>query len=170
LIVSHNADDALIYGVGGYLLAATQEAEQRGNVSLITQKRRQFIGEEEYPVKCKSFALLNGPVRSVTSVSYLDSDDTEQELDASLYRFANGDIYFKDNPPTLADGPNTIWVDYEAGYGDSPSVVDALWQNIVMQLAFRKYELRGESPGPTPDAWERMIDRQIVIAGGNRRA
>lgn len=169
LIVSHNADDTIILGVGGYLYAATVEAENRGNVSLITQKRRQFIGLEDYPVACKSFALGFGPVQSVTAVKYLDEDDAEQTYPVASYRYSHGDIYFKEDPPTLADGPNTIWVDYVAGYGDSPSTVNALWQNIVMQLAFRKYELRGESPGQTPDAWERMIDRQIVIAGGSRR-
>jgi len=167
LIVSHSADDDLIFGVGGHLPAAVREAENRGNVSLITQKRRQYI--DEYPVKCKSFALGFGPVQSILAVGYLDSSDEEQVYPGTSYRFTNGDIYFKENPANIADGPGTIWVDYEAGYGDTPAAVDSLWQNIVMQLAFRKYELRGESPGPTPDAWERMIDRLIVIAGGSRR-
>jgi uncharacterized phiE125 gp8 family phage protein len=169
LIVSHNADDTIILGVGGYLHAATVEVENRGNVSLISQQRRQYIGVDDYPVACKSFALGFGPVQSITAVMYLDEDDVEQTYPATSYRYSHGDIYFKEDPPTLADGPNTIWVDYVAGYGDTPSAVDSLWQNIVMQIAFRKYELRGESPGQTPDAWERMIDRQIVIAGGSRR-
>lgn len=169
LIVSHNADDALIFGVGGHLPAAAEEAEHRGSVSLITQKRRQYIAPEDFPVACKSFALGYGPVQSILAVGYLDSSDVEQEYDAADYRYTNGDIYFKDDPATIADGPNTIWVDYVAGYGDTPTSIPAIWQNIVMQLAFRKYELRGESPGTTPDAWERMIDRLVVIAGGNRR-
>jgi len=168
-MVSHNADDALILGVGGYLGAAANEAEERGGIALIRQKRRQYIGCEEYPVAGKSFALLYGPVSAITVVKYLDSSDAEQTYPSTSYRYSNGDIYFKLGPPTLADGPNAIWVDYETGFGDTPTEVPAMWQNIVMQLAFRKYELRGESPGDASMAWERMIDRQIVIAGGSRR-
>lgn len=160
----------MIFDVGGYLPAATVEAERRGGVSLIRQRRRQYISASEYPIVGNSFALSYGPVLSVTAVKYLDSLDAEQTYPAASYRYSNGDIYFKALPPTLADGPNTIWVDYEAGYGDTPASVDPLWQNIVMLLAFNKYELRGESAGQNPDAWERMITRLIVTAGGDRRA
>lgn len=170
MIVNHNADDALIFNVGGYLPAATVEAERRGNVSLIRQRRKQFIGVEHLPVAGNSISLSYGPVISVSAVKYLDSSDAEQTYPTSSYRYSNGEIYFKLDPPTLADGPNTIWVEYEAGYGDTPTAVDPLWQNIVMMLAYRKYELRGESPGNAPDAWERLMDKLIITAGGDRRA
>lgn len=169
LMLTHSADDKLVLGVGGYMRAAADEVEKRGSVALIRQRRRQYIGIEELPVAGKTFALIYGPYISLLAVKYLDSLDVEQTYPAASYRISNGDIYFKDDPPTLAEGPNTIWVDYEAGYGDTPASVDAAWQNIVMQLAFRKYELRGESPGNMPDAWERMIDRLVVAAGGSRR-
>lgn len=167
LELTHDADDDLVTGVGGYLAAATREAEQRGNVSLIRQQRKQYIGPEAFPVIGQSFALLFGPVIEVTAVKYLDSDDAEQTYPSTSYRATGEEIYFKANPPTLADGPNTIWVEYESGFGDTPDDVDSLWQNLVMQLAYRMYELRGESA--TSPAWERMIDRLVVIAGGSRR-
>ncbi len=169
LMLNHRADDKLIFGVSGYLPAATDEVEKRGCVALIRQRRRQYIGYEENPVSGKSFALINGPHLTTTAVKYLDSNEVIQDYPASSYRISNGDIYFKANPPTLAYGPNTIWVDYEAGFGDAPSAVDGAWQHVVMVLAFRMYELRGESPGDNVDAWERMIERMVVNAGGSRR-
>jgi len=170
LQLQHAADDNVIYGVGGYLPAATGEVEKRGNVSLITQKRKQFIGLEVYPVEEQTIELLNGPVVSVTAVRYLDEDDAEQTYPAESYRVTSDGVYFKEEPPTLADGPESIWIEYEAGYGILPDTVPAEWQSIVMQLAYRRYELRGESAGSRYDEWERMIDRQICLAGGSRRA
>jgi uncharacterized phiE125 gp8 family phage protein len=167
LELTHNADDTLVTGVGGYLEAATSEAESRGNVALIRQHRRQFIEADR--LKGESFALIYSPVIEVLSIKYLDSDDVEQDYPSESYRVSHGQIYFKNDPPTRAEGPGTLWVEYECGYGDTPVDVDAQWQSIVMQLAYRRYELRGENPGTTPDAWERMMDRQIVIAGGSRR-
>jgi uncharacterized phiE125 gp8 family phage protein len=169
LQLTHTADDDLILGVGGYLEEATAETENRGNVSLIRQSRKQYIGPEAFPVAGQSFALLNGPVVTVTAVKYLDENDAVQTYPATSYRTSGDEIYFKENPPTLAEGANTIWIEYTAGFGDTPASIGSGWRKIVMMLAYRAYELRGESPGNTPDAWERMIDRQIVIAGGSRR-
>jgi uncharacterized phiE125 gp8 family phage protein len=171
LQLQHAADDVVVFGVGGYLPAATGEVEKRGNVSLIAQRRKQYIGLEEYPVCGKTIEVLYGPVISVTAVKYLDSSDAVQTYPATSYRVTDtGEVYFKDNPPTLAAGPQTIWIEYEAGYGALPDNVPAEWQSIVMQLAYRRYELRGESAGQKYDEWERMIDRQICLAGGSRRA
>lgn len=169
LQINHNADDNVVFEVGGYVPAAVSECEKRGQVSLIRQSRKQYIGAEDYPVAKKSFALQFGPVLTVTAVRYLDSNDATQTYPAGSYSVRRDKVYFKANPPSLAEGPESIWIEYEAGYGNTPSDVPAEWQSIVMQLAYRRYELRGESPGPQADAWERMMDRQIVIAGGDRR-
>jgi uncharacterized phiE125 gp8 family phage protein len=171
--LTHTLDDNIVLGVGGYLFAAAEEAEGRGVVSLIRQQRKQIIGSD---VGCyiagQGVELSYGPVISVSAVKYLDSDGVEQTLDTSAYRVSVSQnlVYFRDNPPSLADGPGTIWIEYEAGFGDNSDSVPAVWQNIVMTIAMRRYEYRGGDTGSTNAAWERMIRQMVNVAGGSYRA
>lgn len=168
--LTHDLDDDIVLGVGGYVLAATAEVENRANVALIHQQRRQYIGEELLGSLCgKTVELSFGPVVSVTDITYLDGDEVEQTLGASYYRASSNAIYFKEELPTLANGPGTVWVNYVAGYGATDADVPAQWQNLVMMLAMRKYDLRTGDGGATTDVYERMIDQMIVTAGGSRR-
>lgn len=172
--LTHSLDDNIVLGVGGYLPSATEDTENRGNVSLIRQKRRQIIGEELLGCLSGECVLLGyGPVIGTQPivVTYLDSDGVEQTLPATNYRLLadNESLYFFGSLPSFASGPGTVWVDYEAGYGDTSDDVPARWQNIVMTIAMRKYDFRGGDSGPSNDSWERMINRMVVNAGGSRR-
>lgn len=171
LQVTHKYDDNIIFEIGGYVPAATAEVENLGGVSLIRQKRRQYIGEEVLAdLAGLTIYLSFGPILSLTNVFYLDRDDQEQTMPESYYRLTADGIYFKDRPASLADGPDTIYVDYEAGFGNSPDQVPAPWQNVVMQAANRKYEYRGgDLSAQVNESWQRMIERMVVIAGASRR-
>ncbi len=171
LQVTHDLDDDIIYEIGGYLPAAVNETENRGTVSLIRQRRRLYLGTDVLPyLTGENIALPFGPILAVTSVKYLDADGAEQTMAGTYYRATvdTCSIYFKDCP-VLADGPNTVWIDYESGYGNDPSAVPALWQNIVAQIAFRKYDLRGGDGGANAEKWERMIQGLVNIAGASQR-
>lgn len=173
LQLDHTEDDNIVFDVGGFLPSATADAENRGNVALIRQKRRQTIGHGliRGGLSGVQINLAVSPVIDITHVHYLDGDGIEQEMSVSNYRLLPDaqTLYFFGTLPVLLDGPGTVWVDYEAGYGDSPEDVPSEWQNIVSQIAFRKYDYRGGDSGPSNDSYERMLDRLIVVAGGSRR-
>lgn len=169
LEINHELDDSLLSGVGGYLGAAVADVEKLGNISLIRQTRRQIVGEEWLSdLSGNTFNLNYGPYLSLVGVGYLDEDGAEQTLPTDNYRISADmcSIYFRGTLPTLLDGPGTIWVDYEAGYGDNISDVPDDWQNIIMVLAFHKYDNRG---GGVDFKFDRMLDNLIVAAGGSRR-
>lgn len=169
--VSHIHEDELLLGNGGYLWGAISEIENRSNLALINQKRRHFIGEELLDsLEGVTVALERGPAIAITSVQYLDVNEATQTLPASLYRLSGDDIYFKSGDyPTFAEGPGVLWVNYDVGHGTVPTSVPAEWQNLVMMVAMRRYETREGADGQTDKAWEFMIDRLVVVAGGSRR-
>jgi uncharacterized phiE125 gp8 family phage protein len=170
--VSHDLDDTLIAGVGGYLLAATGEIEKRGNVSLIRQSRLHYVGDDQLGnITDESVSLGYGPIVSVTAVKYLDSAGVTQTLATTNYRVSTqlATVYFISAPDTLADGPGTIWIEYESGFGDTPASVPAEWQNLVAMVAMRRYEYRDGDGGPNIDKWERMLRRMVIAAGGEYR-
>jgi uncharacterized phiE125 gp8 family phage protein len=173
LQLDNHEDDSLVFDIGGHVPAATAECENRANKALIRQSRLQTVGWDLIyaGLSGKQICLSVSPVISVTAVKYLDIDGVEQTMPTANYRMLpdKENLYFQGTLPDLYDGPGTVWVEYEAGYGDTPAEVPSEWQSIVCQLAFRKYDLRGGDSGGSNDSFERMVDRMIVIAGGSRR-
>lgn len=160
-------DDNLIMGVHGYLASATEEVEKRGMVALIKQSRIQYIGEEILPYLEGSTVLISvGPVIDITAVKYLDSTGAEQTFDAADYRFLENQtaMYFA-NVPDLADGPGTVWIEYEAGYGIATTAVPPSWAHLVQLLTMRNYDFRSGDSGSTNDQWERLIRNKFRNAG-----
>lgn len=168
--IDHSEDDALL---DEYLAAATEDAENRGNVALIRQSRIQTIGWDLIfsGLSNTHICLSVNPVLSVTAVKYIDPEGNEASLSVTNYRLLpdRESLYFFGELPALIDGPGSMWIEYEAGYGDTPATVPSAWRSIVSQLAFRKYDYRGGDTGPSNDSFERMLDRMIVAAGGSRR-
>jgi uncharacterized phiE125 gp8 family phage protein len=173
LQLDHHEDDSLVFDIGGYLASATADCENRANKALIRQKRIQTIGWDLLAAGLSGLQIYvsTGPVLSITAVKYLDADGVEQSMPTTNYRLLpdKENLYFYGDIPAYSEGPGAVWVEYEAGYGDTPAEVPSEWQSIVSQLAFRKYDLRGGDSGGSNDSFERMIDRMIVIAGGSRR-
>lgn len=173
LQLDHHEDDSLVFNIGGYLPSATADCENRANKALIRQQRIQTIGWDFIfcGLSGVQVCISVGPVISITAVKYLDIDGVEQTLPTTNYRLLpdRENIYFYGDLPQHADGPGTVWIEYEAGYGDTADEVPSEWQSIVCQLAFRKYDLRGGDGGTSNDSFERMVDRMIVVAGGSRR-
>jgi uncharacterized phiE125 gp8 family phage protein len=173
LQLDHSLDDNIVFEIGGMLPAATADVENHANRSLIRQRRLQTIGHDLLlaGLSGQSVMVNFGPVIAITAIKYLDLDGAEQTLPEENYRLSvdKETLYFKGELPELAEGPDTLWVEYEAGYGDTIASVPSEWQNIVSQVAYRKYDFRGGDSGSTSEAYYRMLDRLILCAGGSRR-
>lgn len=165
LLVNHSSDDTLLDTL---LWAAVEEVEIRGNVALINQQRRQYLGPDE-AIAEETIALSQVPIVSVSGVYYLDNDGAQQTLATSKYRVTQKGVRFGNDLPTMVTGPDKLWIDYVAGYGTTADSVPATWQHCVMFLAMHKYELRGDDPGKYSKEWERAFANLILMAGGQMR-
>lgn len=172
--IDHSEDDLLIeFETGGYLAAAVEYIEARGQVSLINQQRRLYLNELPHD---EAIHIIRGPLVSATSVKYLDSDKAEQTLSADVYRAIttkrSSAIYFDDSTCSieLADGPGVVWIDMVCGFGTAASSVPAMWRQLVAEVAAHFYERRtGAAGGGLDPAMEAVWDRKITIAGGVKR-
>lgn len=168
--IDHSEDDLLLeFGTGGYLAAAVEYIETRGQVSLINQERRLRLDELPYD---ETIHALRGPLVSVSAVTYLDDDGAEQTLSTDLYRTIIGGkrsgVYFTDETDTieLADGPGVVWIDMVCGHGTTAAAVPAMWRLLVAEVAAYFYEHRTAVAGGGIDpAMEAVFDRKITIAG-----
>lgn len=100
-----------------------------------------------FPSDDKPIYLRRGPVQSVTSLKYYDTNNSQQTWNSSNYFVDTssevGRIY-ADNVsyPDLYDRPNAIEVIYVAGYSDIDDVpLD--FKEAVLHLIAEWYEVRG---------------------------
>lgn len=171
--LDHSEDDSLLLtGSGGYLAAATEYVESRGQISLVQQKRKMRL--DELPAG-DSVHVIRGPLISIQSITYLDADKVTQTLDTSCYRVIAGgrssSVYFEEHlTATLADGPGIVEINMTCGFGTAPTSVPALWRQLVAEVTSYFYERRNAIAGGGLDpAFEAVIDRKVIIAGGVRR-
>ena len=106
-----------------------------------------------------------GPVTSVTSVKYLDTDGVEQTLDPSVYSFDSGRQIIKlshgQEWPEVAVYDSAVKVEYVAGYGADETCVPRMLKSAVLlmtaQLFFEPDGGDYHNPA-TLNAYERIID------------
>ena len=119
--VLHNDEDALITGL---IAAATAHVEKQTGRAILAQTWRLTL--EGF---ADSITLPQSPLRSVTSVKYLNAAGTEQTLASSVYvvdaTSTPGRIVLAaDNDwPVTADSPNAVVVEYQAGYDAAPAPI-----------------------------------------------
>ena len=172
--IDHSADDLLLeFGSGGYLAAAVEIIESRGQVSLVNQRRQ--IRLDEMP-SAESVHITRGPLVSVQSITYLDTDRVSQTLATTKYRVIPGGrsscVYFEEDAwfMNLAYGPGVVMINVTCGFGEHPDQVPALWRQLVSEVACHLYERRnGFAGGGLDPAFEAVIDRKVTIAGGTKR-
>jgi uncharacterized phiE125 gp8 family phage protein len=160
----HSSDDAIL---AEYLEAALAETENRGQVALIEQKRVTVLdGWPDGPVN-----LHFRPNASVTLVQYVDTAGATQTLVSTSYRVSSTGlprIEFISSLPACIDGVGTVKIFYTCGYGAAGSAVPNSWKHIVRIIAAHLYEARIGVLGKDDFAWERMIERKVIAAGGLR--
>jgi len=140
LRVDTSADDSVIERL---IRTARKTVERRANVSLITQTRKVYFDEWHEVLQ-----LPYGPVQSVSSIEYVDTDGTTETVDSSTYRVdltsrvpriteAYGEVW-----PTKRSVTNSAWVTYTAGWGDNPDDVPEEARAAVFALVTHWYEYR----------------------------
>ncbi len=105
------------------------------------------------------------PVQSVTSITYTDTNETEQTWNASLYKVdtyrkaaritpAYGEVF----PDILAE-INSLTVTYVAGYGDASSDVPASIRQAVRLVLSDMYHNRSDFVKEKYSASQSLLDR-----------
>lgn len=99
------------------ITAARQTVEQYLNASVVVQART--WKRDAFPVF--GLFLPNGPVLSITSVQYVDTDGATQTLSSSLYNLVNYDLedyiepVFGGSWPTTRTQRGAVTITYQAG-------------------------------------------------------
>jgi uncharacterized phiE125 gp8 family phage protein len=155
--------------VNSLISAARQLIETQAGIRLVTQTIQD--DRDEWP----DVWYLEGPVQSVSSVDYLDSDGNWQEVDLT-----DVDIDTAANPARVAPGVDLDWpevyggmgcvsITYVAGYG-APSAVPAILKQAIKLLVAHWYAVRetvnvGNIVNEVPytvDAIVKMFQRGII--------
>ena len=145
---------------------------------------------DAFPPGRGSIWLALPPVRSITSITYLDSDGASQTLATTVYQLGADkdlrpriDLKYGQSWPTTYDVPDAVTVRFAAGYssGNSPddaSGVPFTIKAAIMLMVGHMYENREEVVTGTiatvmPKAVERLLMpyyRTRTIADANRNA
>jgi len=150
LRVDLNDDDLLINRA---IAAAREYAEQQSGRQLVTATWKLVV--DRFPSADESvgcfyrggFILPRSPLRSVTSIVYVDTSGNQQTLDAGGYLVATTMCPGRVTPaygmswPTARRQLESVQVTYESGYGGA-SAVPARAKNAILLLVELLYEFR----------------------------
>lgn len=141
-IIDDSSDDAMIDDV--YIPAARRVVEQLANRSLITQTRVQY-GDWLKGVIYWRY----GPLQSVTSITYKDSNEDQQTLAATNYTVDTDSIpariiegYNQTYPTAIVD-THSVAVTGVAGYGATRATVPIIYRLAIMKLVTHWLNNRG---------------------------
>jgi len=108
------------------LTATRRQVEHDSERRLITQTIKMYL--DDFP-STHIMEIRTAPVASITSVKYLDTDGNEQTLSSSTYTedltSTPPRIILQDGnswPATEGGVPNTVYVEFVAGYGGASAV------------------------------------------------
>lgn len=119
--------------------------------------------------------LPRGPVQSITSVTYFDSDNTQQTLDSAVYELDDyGHVpVFRLAPdqdwPSVYDRNNAIKIRYVAGYGDNDTDVPepirrALKISVGHWVRYQALAESGVSITRIPFAAENLLNQYRIYS------
>lgn len=166
--VDATADDDLISAL---IVAARQFVETGASLRLITQtiqdNRNEFPGD--------GIIFLEGPVQSVSEITYLDTDNDSQTHDLTLTTLdissnpARLVPAYEESWPDSTSHLNSIAITYVAGFGAAAAVPQLLRQAIFMLVAH--WYANRESTAPDPvyevplavDSIVKMFSRGIIL-------
>lgn len=123
--------------------AAREYVEDRTQRSLITQTR---VMKLDYFPRSTELTLPFGPVQTVTTIEYYDSNgdlvplaagDYWVDVDSKIAR-----VVIKNSWPSTFDQPNAVVITYECGYGLTGDDVPAPLRKAILLLVGHFYENR----------------------------
>lgn len=168
LRVDTSDDDTLITAM---ITAATEAAEQATGRAIMPQTWELTL--DEFPA---ALELTRVPVDSITSVTYVDLDGTDQSLSALLYSLDNADDFgpayvvpaYGTEWPETRDEINAVQVRYAAGYTDAAAVPESIKSWIKLQVGAmyenRESETVGAGKAVHLGFADRLLDRYKVWA------
>jgi uncharacterized phiE125 gp8 family phage protein len=133
LNVTTSDDDTYI---GTLIVAAREYVQNRIRRSLITQTIAAYFDRFD-----GCFELERGPVQSITSISYVDTNGDTQVLASSVYQ---ADLVtvpariveaYQQTWPGTRDQLNAVTITYVAGYGAAAAVPQPIKQAMLLYLA-----------------------------------
>lgn len=164
-----NEDDL----IASLIKTAREVVESYCNVVLIQQTIEERFNC--FPVasnnnRYASMWLSASPLISVDSISYLDSDNQPQTLDASVYKVSGNhkppyiSLDHNQSWPSTAFVPGAVTVTYKAGYGtEASSVPDKYIQAMRLMIAEWDGD-RTNSPRRFKTAAEKLLNQEIVYS------
>ena len=165
LKIDTSADDTLISDM---VASATDYCENYLGQKFITQTIAEVFDKIPKPKIGDLFPTLFltvHPVQSVTSITYTDTNETEQTWNASLYKVdtyrkaaritpSYGEVF----PDILAE-INSLTVTYVAGYGDASSDAPASIRQAVRLVLSDMYHNRSDFVKEKYSASQSLLDR-----------
>jgi len=144
LRVDISNDDTLISAL---ITAAREHTETYLQKCLISQTWYQY---HDFGFPC-TIELLKNPVQSVTAITYIDGNGTEQTVATSIY-----DLDVNRKPATIFRAYSQIWpitrliqnavkIEFITGYGDASTNVPAAIRSAMFLLIGHLYENREAS-------------------------
>lgn len=136
LRVTTNDDDVKITG---YITAARKWVENHTSRALITQTWDMWI--KSFPLSTEAIYIPKAPMQSVTSITYVDSNGSDQTVTSSIYTADTdsdpGRVYlaYDQSWPTARWQEKAVKIRYAAGYGDDPDDIPRdIIEGLLLQL------------------------------------
>ena len=151
--VTHTEQDPLILGL---VAAATDYLDGYSGVfgrALVTQTWQMV--SRSFPTE-----MPFGPVQSISSIQYRDTDDVLQTLDAAEYRLVGSILEPVNSWPPVSVRQDAVTVNFVAGYGDASSVPEDV-RSAILVLVCLLYDNPGFKPEDIPPAF-------YLLAGSKR--
>jgi uncharacterized phiE125 gp8 family phage protein len=145
LRITSSAEDGIIVK---YIRAATTYLEGRLNRSFLEQEWE--LSGECFP-RGDTIELQRGPLRSVTSIKYLDGNGTLQTFAAANYvavtKAVVGRVVLREGKawPTALDQDEAVLVTYKAGFGVGPAAIPMPISLALLGIVADLYEHRDEA-------------------------
>lgn len=154
--VADTSEDSLIQS---YIVAATAAAEHLLGRALVTHTWTLRL--DEFPAG--AIELARPPVRSVSSIQYLDADGVQQTLDPSQYALVADPLA----PIVTGTWPvgTEVVVSFEAGYGTVDQVPESIraWILLHVGALYANREVVVGVPVVTLPFADGLLDRYRVV-------
>lgn len=143
ILAENTLEDDYLYAI---LAAATSHAEQYLNRFLLTTTVTEYF--DGFPAAC--IKLARCPVQSITSFKYLDTDNAEVTLAEDTDYWSDlvsepARIEYVNAWPTAKLRMNSVYVNYDCGYGDNGSDVPEAIRHAIKMIAAVMYEKREDN-------------------------